>query len=337
VSGFTSIGNLCDEVSKWKDKDSQANPSHEVLKSLKPTMATMPNAIQWLVSSPYSTLDAHYDAVEEGTTKGQTVFYAPTWEANPTLTEDGTRALEEDEPTWEREYKAIPAAAEDSAFFPSDKIEAAGIRKDWAIVQDTAAIKSGADLGFRRNSSALVSLRGGQWEQDGKYVYDHLRTDEWIPKEKSRKISEIFGEMVQILEETESESVCSDLHYIDALSEVLEDNDLPLVEFPGDQMVEAYIKLRVLLAQGRIDLSTAPKKLIKQLKGTRGKFTGTGMSVSNPEIKGAHGDLVSALVAAVYNIAIHQPSDPFGPRVFQSDRSQGSNWHRYAWEIEDDD
>lgn len=337
VSGFTAIGNCCDELSKWKDEKEGSNPAREVLASLRPTMATMPNARQWLISSPYSTIDAHYEAMKEGTTvSGQTVFYAPTWVANPTILEQKTRDDEEDEPTWEREYKAIPAAAEDDAFFPSDKIEAARIEKDWDIVPDTASIKSGADLGFRRNSTALVSLLGGQWEKDGKYVYDLLRSDEWVPKEKTLVPGVIFAEIAEILEDTGSISVCSDLHYIDAFAEVLEDNDLPLVEFPHDQFVEAYIKLRVLLSQGRIDLSKASDKLIRQLKQTRSRFTPTGMSVSNPEIRGAHGDLVSALVAAVYNIAIHQPSDPFGPRVFESDRSQGSNWHRYAWEIEDD-
>jgi hypothetical protein len=115
VSGFTAIFVLCDEVAKWRDKDTGANPATTVLASVRPTMATQPNARIVLSSSPMGRLDAHYDAFEEGTNELQVTAEAPTWIANPTITEKDTRALEPDEATRMREYGAVPQAEAESS------------------------------------------------------------------------------------------------------------------------------------------------------------------------------------------------------------------------------
>lgn len=108
VSGFTAVFVFCDEVAKWKDADTGANPATEVLASIRPTMATMPSARMVLSSSPLGTLDAHAKAFDKGDSETQFVASAPTWEANPTITEDATHELEPDEATRLREYGAIP-------------------------------------------------------------------------------------------------------------------------------------------------------------------------------------------------------------------------------------
>lgn len=116
VSGFTAVVVIGDEVAKWRDADSGANPATEVLASVRPTMATQPNARIVLSSSPLSTLDAHYDAFEAGDDDFQIVAQAPTWEANPTVTEADTHTLEKDPRVRAREYGAIPQAAAQGAF-----------------------------------------------------------------------------------------------------------------------------------------------------------------------------------------------------------------------------
>ena len=52
VVGFTCIAAFADEVARWRDADTGANPAREVLSSLRPTMATQPNARIFLSSSP---------------------------------------------------------------------------------------------------------------------------------------------------------------------------------------------------------------------------------------------------------------------------------------------
>ncbi len=128
VSGFTCIAAICDEVAKWRDADSGSNPASEVLASLRPTMATQKNARMFLSSSPLGSEDAHATAFDLGDSSFQIVAYAPSWEANPSITEEGTHALEPDLRIWSREYGAIPQAGVLSAFDP-DAIDRAFARK----------------------------------------------------------------------------------------------------------------------------------------------------------------------------------------------------------------
>lgn len=73
VSGHTSIGALCDEAAKWRDEKTSANPADQVLKSLMPAMSTQRAAHLFLVSSAFSTIDRHHDAITEGDTERQFV------------------------------------------------------------------------------------------------------------------------------------------------------------------------------------------------------------------------------------------------------------------------
>lgn len=110
VSGFTAILVVADEVSKWRNSDGSANPADEVLASVRPTMATQPNARIVLSSSAMGTEDAHATAFEQGDTPFQCVAFAESWIANPSITEADTHALEPDHTTWAREYACIPQA-----------------------------------------------------------------------------------------------------------------------------------------------------------------------------------------------------------------------------------
>ncbi len=108
VVGFTSIAIICDEVARWRNKQTGANPAEEVLASLAPTMAGVRNAWLMLSSSPLWVNDYHAKQFSIGETDTQQVSWAPTWIARPNLPEDETHKLEPDEATWRREYGAIP-------------------------------------------------------------------------------------------------------------------------------------------------------------------------------------------------------------------------------------
>jgi hypothetical protein len=118
VSGFTCICAIGDEVSKWRDADTGANPATEVLASWRPTIATQRRAKFFLSSSPVSHGDAHAVAYDQGETGFQCVAYAPTWVANPTVTEAETHNIEPDARKWRREYLAEPQASQLAAFDP---------------------------------------------------------------------------------------------------------------------------------------------------------------------------------------------------------------------------
>lgn len=106
----------CDEVSRWRDSETGANPAHEIIGSLAPALATLPDAKLFLVSSPLSKDDFHAKAFALGETPAQCVSFGATWEINPHLTEEQTHELEPDYKTWRREYAAIPQEGASPAF-----------------------------------------------------------------------------------------------------------------------------------------------------------------------------------------------------------------------------
>ncbi len=116
-----TIGFLwCDEVSRWEDADTSANPAREVIASLMPSTATIPTSLVALVSSPWSIDDYHAERFDMGDSKDQTTSFLPTWVGNPTLSEEDTHGLEPDLRIWSREYAAIPGATISQALDPSD-------------------------------------------------------------------------------------------------------------------------------------------------------------------------------------------------------------------------
>jgi hypothetical protein len=120
VSGFTCVCAIADEVAKWRDADTGANPASEVLASLRPTLAGQQHARIFLSSSPLGSTDAHATAFDVGDTDFQLVAYAPTWVARPTLTEAETHNLEPDPRRWSREYLAVPQAGALGCFVPEE-------------------------------------------------------------------------------------------------------------------------------------------------------------------------------------------------------------------------
>lgn len=295
VVSFTCIGALLDEMALWKDGEDDANPAEEVVKSLKPTMATMRNARCWYVSAPWAEMGLHYEMSQAGDTQTQRVFQGATWEMNPTLTEADTHLLEEDYPSWQRGYAAIPMAADESKFFSADFIEAAH-KRSFELTRPER-IDAGGDFAFRRNSSALAVLaREGE-------RFELRAAEERIPGKRPLVPSETITDLAAIAVAKGAESISCDLHYIESVREVVDAIDLPLAEYPTNENAANYVRLRVLLAKGAIDLSRAPKKLIAQLKETTGKpLDGGGLSIKNKTVAGAHGDLVSALVCALWGI-----------------------------------
>jgi hypothetical protein len=309
VVSFTCIGALCDEEARWRDRDTGSNPAAEVLASLRPTMATQPLAKIWHVSSPWSTIDVHAKLIERGSAPDQIVFSAPTWEMNPTITEADTYLLEPDEPSRLREYAAIPMSSDVSKFFSAALIDEAVKGYKGGFVTGTYA---GGDFAFRKDSSALVVVQSKDYVRgDGAITPVQIKTrlavaydTDRVPSDVPLRVTDTISEFAEIAEEYGAETLCTDLHYVESVREVLEEFPIDLVEFPSssDEISAAFVRVRVLLAQGLIDLSGASAELIEQLKNVESKPTdGAGLHIRQPRAKGRHGDTASAFVAGVYS------------------------------------
>jgi hypothetical protein len=194
VSGFRCYGFCADELAKWSSADDGANPAPEVVASLRAMTVTHPRAREYFISSPLGKLGLHYDLVEEGDTGEQVVCEAPTWIANPSITEEQTRKLETDRRVWAREYAAIPQDATAAAFAPElvdaafKPREAFTPAKKVLILDPSSGGLSNRDR-FTWGVASWCCDESGKWARhgDGSFIrgphqYSRFELPDWQPR-----------------------------------------------------------------------------------------------------------------------------------------------------------
>lgn len=298
VVGGTSIGIIGDEVSRWRDDELGANPAREVLRSIRPSLLTMPNSHEFLSSSPWSTLDAHYEHYEMGDTEDQMVAHATSWEANPTVSEKSCRELEPDPETFDREYRAIPMKAGLSAFFDPTAIDESIIPKltmPRKLLEGDEVI-AGADFGFRSDFSALyVAHKRGGLYLPGEYKI--------IKPEPGRplKPSDTCDAFSSILaRHNDHKSLMADHHYREAIVEHLARHRIAFLDSPRD-VPGVFVRLRTLFHQDLVRLPD-DRQLRADLIETQSRPTPNGaIRIILPRRSGGgHSDLVSALALCAW-------------------------------------
>jgi hypothetical protein len=60
--GYTLIACLCDEIAFWRSDETSANPDVEILRALRPGLASIPGSMLLLASSPYAKRGELYNA-----------------------------------------------------------------------------------------------------------------------------------------------------------------------------------------------------------------------------------------------------------------------------------
>jgi hypothetical protein len=298
VSGFTGIFVICDEVAKWKDSDTGVNPANEVLKSARPTMRTQPHARIVLSSSPMGMLDAHYDAYADGETELQTTAWAPTWEANPTVTEAECKVDEPDETTCAREYGAIPSAEAETSLLTEVSIERARrvVPEPWHMPYiEGHRYVAAMDPATRGHAWTLVIATKGT---DGKRRIAYAR--EWRGKPSAPLSPKaVLLEIRDIVAGYGLRWVTTDQHAIDHLRDLVP-KGLGLLEAAWTQanIKDACEHVHKLLQDDALELH--PDPLVKSdLLGIRKQYTRSGVRFHFAEMKGRHSDYAPAIALAV--------------------------------------
>ena len=280
VSGFTGILIVCDEVAKWKDSDTGQNPATEVLASVRPTMATQRNARIVLSSSPMGKWDAHFDAFEQGDTDFQVTAYAPTWTANPTITEADTHQLEPDEATWAREYKAIPATEiAESLFMDTELDTATRAEPETVDAEEGVTYAAAIDPATRRNAWTLVvaALR----DTGNGIRRSVVHACEWIGSSaEPLSPKKVFAEIAPILAAYDVDTLWSDQASGDAMRDIAEDVGITLVLEPCTQAskLATFKNLQTWVRTDQVEL--APVENLKaDLLGVRRKYTRNGITI----------------------------------------------------------
>jgi hypothetical protein len=303
VRGRTLFGLIMDEGAFFGSEENAVSDA-EVFRAA--VAGLIPGGQAFVSSTPYTEAGLLFDLHEANfghPVTGVSVA-APTRlmrTDDPEILEMVERETLRDPVTAAREYEAVFLSRGSSLFFDSAAIEAA---IDYALVLPLAArgrMAAGVDPGFTKDCAAFVAVG----DHDGVitvHVLDELQPAKGSPLAPSF----VFDRWAALAKSLGISSLRTDTFYRESLREVCDAHKLTLDDVPGGQNGKRrmYERLRALLAEGKVRLPNHPR-LIEQLRKVMQKPTpGGGLSITSPRSKrgGDHGDLVSALVAAVWAI-----------------------------------
>jgi hypothetical protein len=335
TSGFTAIAILADEMSKWRSPNDGANPSKEILTSLRATTATMPAAKIFASSSAFSTSDHHAVMVNNGDSEehDQIVSVGATWETNPTITEDDTKKLEPDKLKRLREYGSIPTDAGENPWFitdddDTDHVEASLVDIEMPNYGDREKRQRASyaciDTGFKRNASGLVIVR---WTEDNKIQTAEVLKLVPLPG-KPLKPSEVFDAFAERLRAHGVKVVAADQHYIETAKEKL--SGFEVIELPGGKTgkVDVYTRARDAMREHNARIARNETDLTRQLRQVSYKLSsGATITIKSPIIDGQHGDIASAYVGAVWLAIEYGPGAVIDHKDIEFEPE--SRWHGF--------
>lgn len=345
IRGRSYTDAALDECCFFRDQDSLVNDV-DMYNAASPRVLSGGQML--LTSTPWNESGLLYDFWKDNYAQPQVavIAHAPTLVLRDC---DETRAIvaretKRDPQNAEREYGAIFSSAGTEQFFATADIEQSADIYDMGVVPEPGMeVAAGVDLGFRQDSSALVIVHIFTSE-GGSTIRRVAEMVELQPtKDNPLKPSEVCKKFAEICRAHGVQSVVGDLHYRDTILEFFSAVDIGYVDAPT-QPSTAYVKARALLREG---LVVIPKhdRLMRQMKETKARLTPGGMvSISNPRWKrGGHGDLVSALVLALWastGDVIEMPAAQEGTKEWedrqreerrskQEQKKIGSRWKQF--------
>ena len=99
--GYSYAAVLCDEVAFWRSDETSLNPDVEILRALRPGLATIPGSMLLIASSPYSQRGELYNAFRRHFGRDDArvlVWKASTAEMNPSIDKRIIAEAYEDDP-----------------------------------------------------------------------------------------------------------------------------------------------------------------------------------------------------------------------------------------------
>jgi hypothetical protein len=156
---------------------------------------------------------------------------------------------------------------------------------------------AGGDFAFLADASALVIVAR---TDDRLSVADIL---ERRPTKAAPLVpSSVVGEFAARAKKYGCQAIVSDSHAKASVIEHLAASGLGFVDAPAGQraIAQSYVAVRDLLVEGRLSIPRHDRLLRQMRETVATPLPGGGIRISHPRTAGGHGDIVSALVLAVW-------------------------------------
>jgi hypothetical protein len=297
VRGYSICAVIADELAFWLSDEDAANPAAEIIDSLRPAMATMPNSLLMVATSPYARKGPVWDAWRRHYAKDGDpilVWQAPTLTMNPTIDK---RIIDE-------AYERDPANAE-SEF-------GAGFRSDIAAFVDREIIEAVTVPGCYEiaplpgiNYSAFVDPSGGSSDSFGLAIA-HRTDDDRGVLDAVREIRPPFNpadavsELAQLLKSYSVTRVVGDRYAGAWPAEAFRNHgiDYEPSERPKSDL---YREALPLLNSRRVELLDHPRMIGQICALERRTARGGRDSIDHPP--GLHDDLANVAAGVLVQVA----------------------------------
>jgi hypothetical protein len=291
--GYTCIAALCDEIAYWRSDETASNPDTEILRALRPAMATIPNAMLLCASSPYARRGELYNAWRRHHGHDGPVL---TWQAS-TRTMNGTVPQVFIDEQIERDPSG--AAAEYLAEFRSD-IESFINREvvDAAVVPGRHELPKLSHVAYRGfvdaaggSGADAMTLAIAHRDPSGSVILDLLR--EKRPTFSPEQVAAEFAGTLRAYGVTRIEG---DRFAGEWPREQFRKNGV-FYQTSDKTKSEIYGESLPLLNSGKIELLDHPR-LVSQLCGLERRTARSGKD-SIDHAPGSHDDLINSACGAL--------------------------------------
>ncbi|MEI5677356.1 MULTISPECIES: hypothetical protein [unclassified Mesorhizobium] len=311
--GRSVVAAVLDECAFYASENT-ANPDEELYRAIKPSMATIPNAMLFGISSPHARKGLLWRKYKDnfGKTGSSLIVQAPTWRMNPTVPRDGDFLREReitDPASFVAEFgaqfrtdvesyvslEAVEACVEDGCY---ERPRIPGVTYFGAI--DPAG-GSGTD-----SMTAAVSHREGET-----VVIDAIREIKppFSPQAATKELADFFRSYGL-------QSTTGDRYGGDWPREQMRLHGIDYKLSPAVR-TDLYVTMLPAINSGRVSLLDN-KKMVTQLVALERKNKGGGkLTIDHPQGPNSHDDVANVVALATY-LALKQQTRQFnlsGPLV----------------------
>ena len=294
--GYSFAAVLCDEIAFWRSDETSANPDVEILRALRPGMASIPGSILLLASSPYAKRGALYDAFRRH--YGQDDARVLVWKADTAAMNPGidpaliAEAYDDDPEAARAEYGA--EFRDDLADFVTREVVDAVTMRGRSELPPMPGIAYSAFADPSGGVSDAMTLAIAHIDAAGIVILDAV--SEARPPFDPEATVKDFAELLRRYNVT---TVTGDRYGGEWPRQRFREHGIDYMPSARPKS-DLYMDLLPLLHAGRVELLDHPR-ITSQLVGLERRTARSGRD-SVDHTPGGHDDLVNAVAGALVNL-----------------------------------
>ena len=298
------------EASFMRDPDSGMVNDKDVFKAARPRV--MPGGMMLLESTAWTEESLHFSLVDKnfGAPSTALAAKAPTLllrGSDPNVREFVEQETERDPDNADREFNCKVLSGGSSVYFDHEAIKSA-VNPDLdtpSTPPKGATVTAGGDFAFVSNASAFVAVH-----RVGSIITVADLVELQPGKGAPLKPSKVMGTFAKHCKSLGITAIVVDGHAREPMREHASDHKIELRTAPEGNTgkVAMFTATKEALNEGRLVLPDNPRLLRQLREVVKRPLPAGGVSITSPNRgRGGHGDLVSALVAAVHAVSkIHE-------------------------------